>query len=101
MSGFEEALIILVSYLVVLAVVLLDLEFELGMRREILLSSVLSLLQLAGVGFLILFLSKLQLRLVYPLFVLLFYANASLISPGGLPFAVTAERTACSFPSPP
>jgi putative ABC transport system permease protein len=80
MSGFEEALIILVSYLVVLAVVLLDLEFELGMRREILLSSVLSLLQLAGVGFLILFLSKLQLRLVYPLFVLLFYANASLIS---------------------
>ncbi|TCK06389.1 ABC transporter permease [Phorcysia thermohydrogeniphila] len=93
METFGELLIVTLSYLLILAVVLLDRKFEIGLWRELLTSSVLSLIQLIGVGFVILFLFKLQLKAVYPLFILLFYVNAAIISTKRFTFKGYSKRT--------
>jgi len=80
MELYGELLTVVLSYLLILAVTLLDRKFEIGLWRELLTSSFLSLFQLIGIGFVILFLLKLKLKAVYPAFILLFYVNAAIIS---------------------
>ena len=77
---FEVLRILVVSYTFVLAVILFDRKFSVGLWRELLTSSLLSLLQLILIGFVILFFLKLRHPLYNFLFVLFFYFNASLIS---------------------
>ena len=76
----EVLKILLVSYFFVLAVVLLDRKFSIGIWKELLISSVLSLIQLILIGFVILFFLKLKHPIYNFIFVLFFYFNASLIA---------------------
>ncbi len=77
---WHYAKIVVVSYLMVLLVACFDRKFDVGFWKELLRSSILSLLQLVTVGFVILFLLKLKLNWVNFAIVLLFFVNASVIS---------------------
>ena len=76
----EVLRILAVSYAFVVAVILFDRKFSVGLWRELLISSFLSLLQLILIGFVILFFLKLKHPVYNFLFVLFFYFNASLIA---------------------
>jgi len=81
MVSVEQALKILaVSYFFVFATIVFDKKFSVGLWRELLVSSVLSLLQLLTVAFVILSFLKLGNPLYNLFFILFFYVNASLIS---------------------
>ncbi len=80
MSLWHEISIVFFSYVMILAVVFFDRKFDVGFWKEILVSSLLSLVQLVSVGFLILFLLKLKVETASLLFVLLFFTNATFIS---------------------
>ncbi len=73
-------LVAFASYLVVLFVAYFNYRFRVKIWRELLISSVLSLLQLLFVAFVILYLLKFKTILVNFLFVFLFFFNASVIS---------------------
>ncbi|ADU96890.1 ABC transporter permease [Thermovibrio ammonificans] len=73
-------LTLLFSYFLVFLVILFDRKFSVGMWRELLTSSLLSLVQLIAVAFVILYLLKLNVEALNFAVVLLFYFNASLIA---------------------
>ncbi|MEO2082871.1 MAG: ABC transporter permease, partial [Desulfurobacteriaceae bacterium] len=76
----HHLLVVVISYLFILAVVLFDRKFSVGMWREILTSSLLSLLQLILIGFAILFFLNFKNPLINVLFVIFFYVNGSIIA---------------------
>jgi len=76
--------VVFASYSLILIVSLIDRKFGVRAWRELLVTSVLSLLQLFLIALVILYLLKLELPAVNLLFVLFFYFNASLISYGRL-----------------
>ncbi|RUM43254.1 MAG: hypothetical protein DSY34_00350 [Desulfurobacterium sp.] len=76
----HELTIILFAYLLIIAVVLFDIKTGIGFWKDILVASILSIVQLIGIGFVILFLLKLKLESLNLIFVILFFINASLIA---------------------
>ncbi len=75
----HELTIVFFAYLLIIAVVLFDIKTGIGFWKDILTASILSIVQLIGIGFVILFLLKLKLKGLNLLFVILFFINASLI----------------------
>jgi putative ABC transport system permease protein len=72
--------IVLTSYFIILFVAYFNFRFKVKVWRELLVSSVLSLLQLFLIALVIMYLLKLKTPLVNLLFVLVFFFNASVIS---------------------
>lgn len=86
--------IILISYLFILLVIAIDFKFKSGMWRELLISSLLSLIQLFTVALVILYLLKLKITALDFGVVLLFFFNASLIAYRRLkPFPYSTLKT--------
>jgi len=72
--------IVVVAYLLIVLVGIFNKRFKIGFHKEIFLYSVLSLAQLIGIGFVILFLLKLKSQILNVAFTIIFFTNASLIS---------------------
>ncbi|MEO2069555.1 MAG: ABC transporter permease [Desulfurobacteriaceae bacterium] len=78
--GEHELLIVLFAYFLILATVFFDIKNGIGFWKDLLFSSFLSIIQLVGVGFVILFLLDLKQELINLLLTILFFVNASLIT---------------------
>ncbi len=76
----KEVFILILSYMLVFSVVLFDRKFGIGLWKDVLSASIFSLLQLAGIGFVLIFLLKLNSCLVNFMIILVMLFNASLIS---------------------
>jgi len=79
MSG-HELTIVLFAYLLIIAVVLFDIKTGIGFWKDILVASILSIVQLIGIGSVILLFLKLKLENLNLMFVTLFFINASFIA---------------------
>ncbi|ADY73533.1 Conserved hypothetical protein CHP00245 [Desulfurobacterium thermolithotrophum DSM 11699] len=76
----HELLMVFFAYFFILAVVLFDIKSGIGIWKDIFVASILSIIQLVGIGFVLLFLLKFHSNVLNFFFVFLFFLNASLIS---------------------
>jgi len=76
----KEIAVLILSYMFVFTVILFDRRFGIGLWKDVLSASILSLIQLAGIGFVLIFLLKLKSHAVNFSIVLVMLVNASLIS---------------------
>ena len=76
----KEIAVLILSYMFVFTVILFDRRFGIGLWKDVLSASILSLIQLAGIGFVLIFLLRLKSHAVNFSIVLVMLVNASLIS---------------------
>ena len=76
----KEIIILVLSYFLVFTVILFDRRFGIGLWKDVFTASILSLLQLAGIGFVLIFLLKLNSHFINLSIIFVMLFNASLIS---------------------
>lgn len=76
----HEVRILFFAYLLITAVILFDVKIGVGFWRDVLTASILSIVQLIGIGFIIIFLLKQKIESLNFALVLIFFINASLIA---------------------